>query len=159
VFERQTTFFKMLTFRKGDKTMKDSSSLHQKVQDLCNCFSNTDPLREMSNVPRDGDVDEAALKWLALAALHGVNNNAKKISFEQADNGDVKVTAEYNKTELPSPGADVGKKVFEAVKEITHIDNTKGKTRLALGLLDSSLELDVKVKDKPNSKKISLKFT
>ena len=58
--------------------MKDTKSLHLKVQELCDCFATTDPLKEMSVVKNDADTQEAALKWLALAALHGVNNNAKK---------------------------------------------------------------------------------
>ncbi len=59
--------------------MKDTGNLHLKVQELCNCFATTDPLKEMSIVKNDADKTEAALKWLALAALHGVNNNAEKI--------------------------------------------------------------------------------
>jgi hypothetical protein len=33
--------------------MKDKESLHLKVQDLCNCFATTDPLKERSIV-KDG---------------------------------------------------------------------------------------------------------
>ena len=58
--------------------MKEKRNLHLKVQELCDCYATTDPLKEMSNVKNDVDKDEAALKWLALAALHGVNHNAKK---------------------------------------------------------------------------------
>jgi len=72
--------------------MKDTKSLHLKVQELCDCFATTDPLKEMSVVKDDADTQEAALKWLALAVLHGVNNNAKKISITRSDNGNVTVT-------------------------------------------------------------------
>ncbi|MBW2644076.1 MAG: hypothetical protein JRC89_12100, partial [Deltaproteobacteria bacterium] len=75
--------------------MKDKGSLHLKVQEMCDCFATTDPLREMSVVKDDADKEEAALKWLALVALHGVNNNAEKISITRLDDGNVKVTAEY----------------------------------------------------------------
>ena len=138
--------------------MKDSSNLHQKMQELCDCFATTDPLKEMSEVQNDDPGIDAALKWLALAALHGVNNNAKKISIKQAGDGTVSVTAEYREAELPSPGADVASNVFEAVREVTHIEGNKGKTTLALGIKDSSLDLEVKVKDKDDGKKISIKF-
>ncbi len=138
--------------------MKDMGSLHLKVQELCDCFATTDPLKEMSDVKDDTDKNEAALKWLALAALHGVNNNAEKISITRSDNGNVTVTAEYRKKDLPSPGSDVAEKIFEAVTGITHIEGDKGKTPLALGIRDSSIDLGIKMKTKDGGKKITIKF-
>ena len=138
--------------------MKDTESLHKKVQDLCDCYATNDPLKEMSIVREDVDKEEAALKWIALAALHGVNNNAKKISISRTADGNVQVTAEYRTTELPSPGPDVANNIFKAVRGITHIDGVKGKTALALGIRDNSIDLRVKVKQKEGREKISIKF-
>jgi len=138
--------------------MKDSSSLHQKVQEYCDCFSTTDPLKEMSVVKNDTDAGEAAIKWLALAALHGINQNAKKISIQQTAGGDVEVVATYRETELPSPGPDVGRKIIDAVREITHLEGDKGKTDLALGIRDSSFDLKVKIKSDDNDQTVTLKF-
>jgi len=138
--------------------MKDSSSLHQKVQEHCDCFSTTDPLKEMSVVKNDTDAGEAAIKWLALAALHGINQNARKISFRKTADGHVDVIATYRETELPSPGPDVGQKIIEAVREITHLEGKKGKTDLALGIRDSSFDLKVKVKTDDNEETVTLKF-
>lgn len=138
--------------------MKDTESLHLKMQELCDCFSTTDPLKEMSEVKNDENSMDAALKWLALATLHGVNSNAKKISIKQASDGTVSVTAEYRGAELPSPGAAVAGKIFEAVRKITHIEDEKGKTMLALGIRDSSLDVKISVKDKSDYKKVSIKF-
>ena len=138
--------------------MKDTESLHKKVQDMCDCYATNDPLKEMSIVREDVDKQEAAVKWLALAALHGVNNNAKKISISRTADGNVSVTAEYRKSELPSPGPDVAGNIFETVREITHLEGDKGKTDLALGIRDSSIGLQVKVKQKEGQEKISIKF-
>lgn len=138
--------------------MKDSGSLHLKVQELCDCYATNDPLKEMSEIARDTDQDEAALKWLSLAALHGVTSNAKKIKLFVGNDGTVQVTAEYRESELPSPGAGVARKIVEALTEITHIEGGKGKTPLALGIRDSSIELKVKMKPKDGGKKISIKF-
>lgn len=138
--------------------MKDSGNLHLKIQELCDCFSTTDPLKEMSILKGDQNSLDAALKWLALAALHGVNSNAKKISIQQARDGSVSVLAEYRDTELPSPGNDIAANVFEAVRDITHIEDAKGKSKFALGLRDSSLELNISVNDKADSKKVTIKF-
>ena len=138
--------------------MKDSGSIHKKVQDMCDCYATNDPLKEMSRVKDNADKSEAALKWLALAALHGVNNNARKVSLKRSSDGDVTVMAEYKKTDLPSPGAQVGDKIFEAIREVTHIEGEKGKTALALGVRGSSLELQVKLKSKDGGDKVTIEF-
>ncbi|MES0446367.1 MAG: hypothetical protein ABUJ92_07450 [Desulfobacterales bacterium] len=138
--------------------MKDKGSLHLKVQELCDCFATTDPLKEMSVVKNDADKEEAALKWLALAALHGVNNNAEKISITRSDDGKVKVTAEYRKTDLPSPGPEVAEKIIEAMSGITHIEGDEGKTQLALGIRDSSIDLTVKMEKRGDEKKVTIKL-
>ena len=67
--------------------MKEKRNLHLKVQELCDCYATTDPLKEMSEIKKDSDQDEAAVKWLALAALHGVNNNAKEVSITRSPDG------------------------------------------------------------------------
>ncbi|MDJ0802337.1 MAG: hypothetical protein QNI97_05655 [Desulfobacterales bacterium] len=138
--------------------MKDERNLHLKVQELCDCFATTDPLREMSQIPSAAGEEDIALKWLALAALHGVNSNASKITLSKGDDGNVRVTAEYRPSDLPSPGTVVGDKIVAAIREITHIDADKGQTRLALGMRDSSIDLEVKIKAKKGRDKVSLKF-
>ena len=138
--------------------MKDTENLHLKVQELCDCYATTDPLKEMSKKNEDDSGLDGALKWLALAALHGVNNNAKKISVKQTGVGTVSVTAEYREASLPSPDSDVAAQIFEAVRQIAHIEDKKGKRTLALGIRDSSLDLKISVKDKDDYKKVSIKF-
>jgi hypothetical protein len=148
----------LVIYLKGDEKMKDAQNLHLKVQELCDCFSTTDPLKEMSEIKTDDDRMEAALKWLALSALHGVNNNAKKITVKKTNDGNVSVTAEYRDTELPSPGPDVADHIFEAVRKMTYLEDEKGKSEFSLGLGNSSLDLTISVKDKDDYKKVSLKF-
>jgi hypothetical protein len=138
--------------------MKEKRNYHLKVQELCDCYATTDPLQEMSRLPADQDKEEGALKWLALTALHGINNNASKITIHKAPGEAIKVTAEYRRTELPSPGDAVGEKIFDTLREITHIDEAKGKTLLALGVRDSSVDLRIKIKSKEGGEKISIKF-
>jgi hypothetical protein len=138
--------------------MKEKHSLHLKVQELCDCYATTDPLKEMSEIERDTDKDEAALKWLALAILHGINANAKEISISRSHNREMEVMAKYRKTDLPNPGADIGEKVIDAVRGITHLEGGKGKTPLAFGIRDGSIELDVKVKMDEDNESVTLKF-
>ena len=138
--------------------MKDTTSLHLKVQDLCNCYAQTDPLKEMSLLKQDADKEEAALKWVALAVLHGVNMGAKEISITKTPDGAVRVMAQYREAELPSPGPDIGARAIEALRAITHIEEKKGELPLALGIRDSSLEVEVKVKQQESGETVTLKF-
>jgi hypothetical protein len=128
------------------------------VQELCDCFATTDPLKEMSALKGDADIDEAALKWVALAALHGINANAKKISIVKSKEGTVTVSATYRRSELPSPRIEVGEKIVQALREITHLEGDKGKTPLSLGIRESSIDLNIKIETTDDGDKATIKF-
>lgn len=138
--------------------MKDFDNLHLKVQEHIDCYSQNDPLQEMSRLPAEPDTPVAALKWMALAALHGINANAEKITLTRNTDGRVSVTAQYRTALLPSPGNEAGAKVIELVRAITHITGDAGQIPLALGIRDSSIELKVKIKKKDGKERISLQF-
>ena len=125
--------------------MKEKRNIHLKVQELCDCYATNDPLKEMSEIKGDGDQDEAAAKWLALAALHGVNDNAKEVTIRRSPDGNIKVTAKY-------------REIMNAVRDITHIEGGKGKSPLALGIREDSIELKIKMKSKDEGQKVTLKF-
>jgi hypothetical protein len=72
------------------------------------------------------------------AALHGVTDNASEVTLTRSLSGDIKVTAKYRESELPSPGAEIGEKIMGTVREITHIEGRKGKSPLALGIRQDS---------------------
>ena len=138
--------------------MKEKRNVHLKVQELCDCYATNDPLKEMSVLKNDSDKDEAAFKWLALASLHGVNNNAQEITISRAKDGQVRVTAKYRESDLPSPGSEVGARIMEAVREVTHIEGEEGKSLLSLGIRNDSIELQVKIKTKDDREKITIEF-
>ena len=138
--------------------MKEKRNLHLKVQEMCDCYATGDPLKEMSIVKNEEDKDEAAVKWLALAALHGVNNNAEEIAITRSSEGTVQVIAEYRESELPSPGSEVGGKIVDTLREITHIEEDKGKIPLSLGIRNDSVNLQIKFKAKDGKEKITIKF-
>ena len=138
--------------------MKEKRNLHLKVQEMCDCYATGDPLKEMSIVKNEDDKEEAAIKWLALAALHGVNNNAEEITITRSSEGNVRVVAEYRESELPSPGSEVGGKIVDTLREITHIEEDKGKTPLSLGIRNDSVNLQIKFKAKDGKEKITIKF-
>ncbi|NSW86973.1 MAG: hypothetical protein HPY84_11710 [Syntrophobacteraceae bacterium] len=138
--------------------MKDKRSLHLKVQELCDCFATTDPLKEMSILGKEPVSEEAALKWIALAVLHGINGNARKISLTRTADGQVAVTAKYRKSDLPSPGTAVGQKVLEVMRGIIHAEEEKAKVPLALGIRDSSIDVVIRTEKDEKEEKLTINF-
>ncbi len=138
--------------------MKDKRSLHLKVQEMCDCFVTADPLKEMAQIKQEPDKEEAAVKWLALLILYGIDSHAKKISVSRSEDGEISVVAKYDKAGLPSPGPEIGAKVLEVVRQIAHFEEDKGKIQFALGIRDSSIELGLKMKKEDDSEKMSIKF-
>ena len=112
----------------------------------------------MAGLIKEQDPEDGALKWIALAVLHGIDRNAEKISLRRNAEGGVSVTAKYRKTELPNPPAPIGRKVFDVVKGITHIEGDKGNSELVIGIRDSSVELEVKLDRDGVQEEVVLKF-
>ncbi len=138
--------------------MLDKRSLHMKVQEQADCFASADPLSEMAGLFREQDIEEGALKWIALAVLHGIDRNAKKISIRRNSNGGISVTAKYRESELPKPPTPIGRKVFDVVREITHIEEDKGKIPLSIGIRDSSIVLEMKLERDGAEEEVVLNF-
>lgn len=137
--------------------MRDKESLHKKIQEMIDCYATTDPLGEMPTVEKEKDLEEAALKWIGLAVLHGINRNAEKITLERTDNN-LNILAEYRGTELPSVSMDIGDKIIDTLRAITYIEGEKGKSDLAVGVRDDSVMLEVKLKQDKGKTKAVLKF-
>lgn len=138
--------------------MEDKRNLHLKVQEHIDCMASTDYLEEMSKLPADQDQADAALRWLALAALHAVNAGAKKISLLQAPDGTVTVQAKYRPARLPSPGKEVGAQVLAALRGITHLEGEQAKGPLALGMRNDSLSVQVEFAKEKDGQLVTLKF-
>lgn len=138
--------------------MKDLKNMHQEIQQQADCYASNDPLREMSAIESERDKEQIAPKWLALAALHGVNANAKKITLRKTADGGVEVVAKYRKSGLPAPGAETAERIFAAAREVGHFDGDKGKLPLSLGIRDSSVDVVLKVSRGDKGEELVLKF-
>lgn len=140
--------------------MKDKRGLHLKLQEMIDCYATADPLKEMDMMKQgdEEDKEEAALKWLALSILHGINARAKKVSIVKTKEGDFKMTAEYRSSELPHPDEATASQLIPTVRGITYVDEPKGKVPLALGVRNGSLDMEVKVKAEDGEEKVTLKF-
>jgi hypothetical protein len=137
--------------------MQDKRNLHKKVQEQIDCYAETDYLAELGAVKNEPDKEQAPLKWLALAILYGINQNVEKIKIERED-GKTKITAKSPDSDLPFPGDDVIDGIFKDLRQITHIESDKGKIQLSIGVRDSSIELETKIKSEGGKEKIVLKF-
>jgi hypothetical protein len=139
--------------------LKDANP-QQKLQEMCDCYMETDfaaQLTAMTKAP-SADLQEDAVKYLALVIMYGVTDKARRISFKKkGDEIKVELKAADGKIKLPPPGADLFAAVVGLVRGILHLEEEGGgKSSLALGLRNSPLDLGVKLKEKEG--KTSLKF-
>lgn len=73
--------------------IKDERNYHQRLQEFCDCFMETDFKKELEAASKgasgdpSGDPDELALKFLGLAILYGANEDAKKITLQRSREG------------------------------------------------------------------------
>ena len=138
---------------------KISRNYHARLQEMCDCYMETDYREEMEKMAseRSPDVEEDALKFLALSILYATTEKASKLSFKKKK-GEPKVTVKAEeKMKLPTPPGEIADKIFEIMRSITHLEGEKGKEPFSLGLRDGRMELGVKVEREED--KESLKFS
>lgn len=132
--------------------VQDKRNLHLRFQEYCDCFLETDPKRELESIKKEGKWaegtdaghEEVALKFLALAILYGIRENARKVSVIKKETGEVQFNVEAaGKYRLPAPSPVIGDHIFQVMRAITHVDSDNDKQKLALGLRNDSLELEV----------------
>jgi len=151
--------------QKGGKAVKDERNYHQRLQEFCDCFMETDFKKELEEASKgisgdpSGDLDELALKFLALVALYGANEDAKKISIQRSKDGKVLFSVHARGTyQLPPPGVEVTDRVFSIVRTITHLDEDQGKEPLSLGLRNDRIELTFQLDRREGGEFLSVFF-
>ena len=134
-------------------------NLHLKLQEMCDCYLETDYLAQMDHFrAKPGpDPDDEAMRYLALALMHTITEQAAKLSLKQ-EKGEitVKVKKDGNQEELPPPPAALFTKIIQIIRTILHFEGEKGESELSLGLRNGSLEMLVKLKEKGDE--AALKF-
>ncbi len=137
-----------------------SRNYHARLQEMCDCYMETDYREEIEKMASESsvDVEEDALKYLALSILYATTEKAKKLSFKKK-RGERKVTVKAEeKMELPMPPGEITDKVFEIMRSITHLEGKKGREPFSLGLRDGRMELGVKVKKEEDKESLKLRF-
>ncbi|HUL29913.1 MAG TPA: hypothetical protein VLZ03_05600 [Thermodesulfobacteriota bacterium] len=128
--------------------IKDDRNYHQRLQEFCDCYLETDPKRELERAAQGnsgdpgGDLDELALKFLGLGIFYGAAEKAKKISLERTQEGKVLFSVESKgKYQLPPPSFEVAERIISIARSITHIDEAKGKEPVSFGLRNDRIDL------------------
>ena len=145
--------------------MRDDRSYHQRLQELIDCFMETDPKAELekaskgvSGVPT-GDPDELALKFLGLGIFYGATERAKNISLQRAKDGKVVFSVESRgKYQLPAPKAEIADRIISIARSITHIDDDQGKQPVSVGIRNDRMDITFQFQRKGQEESFLIQF-
>ena len=145
--------------------IKDDRNYHQRLQEFCDCYLETDPKVELEKAAKgvsgdpSGDLDELALKFLGLGIFYGATEKAKKISIERSKEGKVQFSVESRgKYQPPPPNAQIADRIISIARSITHIDEPKGKEPVSFGLRNDRLDLTFQFDRKRSGEAFSILF-
>jgi hypothetical protein len=145
--------------------IKDERNYHQRLQEFCDCFMETDPKKELKKasqgISRDpsGDLDELALKFLGLAIFYGATEKGKNISLRRSKDGKVIFAVDSRgKYQLPPPSPEVADRIVAIARSITHIDEDQGKVPVSLGIRNDRIELTFQFDKKAEGETFSILF-
>ncbi len=144
---------------------KDDRNYHQRLQEFCDCYLETDPKKELEKAAKgisgdpSGDLDELALKFLGLGIFYGASEKANKVSIQRSKDGKVLFTVESRgKYQLPPPSTQVADRVISIARTITHIDEAKGKEPVSFGLRNDRIDLTFQFDRKKSGEAFSILF-
>jgi len=133
--------------------MKDPKSLHLKLQEYADCYSESNAVRELEEISEKGvggevtgDITDMALKYLSSSIFRAIEEEAQKlqITSEGAMEGDCKLIGK-KETSLPRPPIGLAREMMGIVRCITGLEAETGESKLAYGLRNDRLEIDVTV--------------
>ena len=133
---------------------------HLKLQEMCDCYMETDFLAALQGMAGadSKDVEEDAIKYLALALMYAITQKAEKLSFKKKGE-ELKVKINNgSKEKLSVPSVAVLDKVFEIMRGILHIEEDKGEMEFSLGLRSGEVDVIVKVDREDGKESLKIKF-
>ena len=145
--------------------IKDDRNYHQRLQEFCDCFIETDPKKELEKAAKgvsgdpSRDPDELALKFLGLGIFYGATEKAKRISLQRLNDGKVLFSIESRgKYQLPAPSPDIANRIITIARSITHIDADQGREPVSLGLRNDRMDITFTFDRKPGEEAFSILF-
>ncbi len=128
--------------------IKDDRNYHQRLQEFCDCYMETNPKKELENAAKGisgdpgGNLDELALKFLGLGVFYGASEKAKKISLQRSKDGKVLFTVESRgQYQLPPPSTQLADRIISIARSITHLEEDRGKEQVSLGLRNDRMDI------------------
>jgi len=145
--------------------IKDDRNYHQRLQEFCDCFMETDPKKELEKAARGisgdpgEDLDELAIKFLGLGIFYGASEKANKISLDRSKDGKSLFTIEAKgKYQLPPPGPEVTERIISIARSITGADRDTGEVPVSFGLRNDRIELKFRFNRTPGGETFSIQF-
>ena len=139
---------------------KITINYHLKLQEMCDCFMERDFLAAMKDMTGvdPSDVEEDAIKYLALAFMYAITQKAEKLTFKKKGE-DLKVAIKNGfKEKLPVPPLAILDKIFEIMRTILHIEDDKGEMQFSLGLRSGEVNVIVKVEREGDRQSLKIRF-
>jgi len=139
---------------------KISLNYHLKLQEMCDCYMETDFLAAMQTMAglEAKDIEEDAIKYLALAIMFAITRKAEKLSFKQKHEELSAKIKNGKKEKLPVPSQAVMEKVFAIMRGILHIEEDKGELEFSLGLRSGEVNVMVEVERENGRQSLKIKF-
>jgi hypothetical protein len=136
-------------------------NLHLKLIEMCDCYLGTDyaaTIQKVADAP-SADTQEEALRYLALALLFTLNEEAKQLSLKRKkDKITVTIKHDAEKIALRPPARPVFDKIIVIMRTILHMDEDKGGLPLTLGLKNDQIEVQVKFERTEDKETLKVKF-
>jgi len=147
------------------KMIKDDRNYHQRLQEFCDCYMETDPKKELEKAAKGisgdpgGNQDELALKFLGLGIFYGASEKAKKISIQRSKDGKVLFTVESRgQYQLPPPSTQLADRIISIARSITHLEEDRGKEPVSLGLRNDRMDITFQFERKGEEESFSILF-
>lgn len=140
---------------------KISRNYHVKLQEMCDCYMDTDFLAQMKHPINTQSVvlEEEAMRYFALLILYTLTEKAQQLKLKK-QKGTLQITVSTSDEKIPisPPPEEIADKIFEIIRAITHIDTDNGEIALSLGLRSSQVDLQVKLKKKKDEESLKILF-
>jgi hypothetical protein len=145
--------------------MKDDRNYHQRLQEFCDCYMETDPKGELEKASKGisgdpgRDLDELALKFLGLGIFYGASEKVSRVSLQRSSAGKVLFTVDgRGKYQLPPPSPQVADRIISIARSITHIDEDQGKLPVSMGLRSDRVDLQFQFDRGDSGETFSISF-
>jgi hypothetical protein len=145
--------------------IKDERNYHQRLQEFCDCYLETDPQKELEKAAKgisgdpSKDRDELALKFLGLGIFYGASEKAKHLSLQRSNDGKVLFSIEAKgQYPLSPPSPEITDRIISIARSITGVDQDKGEVPVSLGLRNDRIELIFKLNRTPDGETFSVLF-